>query len=113
MMVISRNSTPFFSFLFKTYIQYSNLLFGIDNHRANTILSQLNFLSDLIKKLGNEDERHSVIEDLEEIRSILTEPKNIALHLSVNVRQLVKKFENPGGILLQMVPEKANLCQKR
>jgi hypothetical protein len=88
-------------------------IFNADNHRANTVLAQLQFLGALTKKLENEEERESVIKDFEEIRSILTSSENMILHISTNVKRLAEKYINPTEILSRMFPENAIPCQKR
>lgn len=52
------------------------------------MLYQQKFLTSLIQSLDNEDSAQKVIADLNQLRSIITSPTNLALHVAADWRKM-------------------------
>lgn len=76
-------------------------------------MNQLNFLSQLAEKLNNDSEFDKVIQNLETLRSRLTQSGNMVLHISTNVSRLADLYSNPSQVLSQVVPENSLSIKKR
>lgn len=81
------------------------------------MLRQHKFLNDIMERLNNEEDKNtsdkSVIEEINSVRKILTNPKNMALYIAANVDKLAGQFQNvyePWKILL---PDEQTPCKSR
>ncbi len=77
------------------------------------MLSQFQFLANVIEKLKDDISSMEVIQSLEAVRLQLTTPGNLSLHLSLNVAELVAKFPNPEECVLNIVPRHLLLDRDR
>ncbi|CAH1389034.1 unnamed protein product [Nezara viridula] len=81
------------------------LLYGKrSNHHAISALRQTRVLSSVILKLQKEDTASEVMNDLENLRSILTLPSNMVIHMSANLDILSSLYQNPPRLLNNLLP---------
>ncbi|XP_053684394.1 uncharacterized protein C05D11.1-like [Sabethes cyaneus] len=67
------------------------MYYGSDSHvRVSSLLKQQKFLSELIEQLNNPAGVKKVINDLNNVRAIITRPENLALHLAANWVEMAK-----------------------
>ncbi|XP_065211610.1 uncharacterized protein C05D11.1-like [Planococcus citri] len=83
------------------------------NHEICSVLNQLNFLSELAEKLNDDLKFESIIQDLDTLRSRLTQPGNVVLHISANVSRLADLYSNPARVLSQILTKNALTERKR
>lgn len=82
------------------------LLYGKrSNHHAISALRQSRILSSVLLKLEKEDTASVVMKDLENLRSILTLPSNMVIHMSANLDILSSLYQNPPKLLNNLFPE--------
>lgn len=63
--------------------------------------------------MQQEEEFKQVVSDLELMRSILTNPENMILHISTNISKLVTIHANASCYLSKIIPENLIPNQKR
>lgn len=68
------------------------------------MLRQQMFLTILLEKL-NDDRASSVIDDMLKVRNILTNPKNMVLHLALNLDHVTKKLSDPATPWEKFLPD--------
>ncbi|EAT39319.1 AAEL008862-PA [Aedes aegypti] len=60
------------------------------NVRVSSLLKQQKFLSTLIEQLDNEQGAEKVINKLNKVREIITQPKNLGLHIAADWEEMAK-----------------------
>ncbi|KAL7287806.1 hypothetical protein TKK_0018181 [Trichogramma kaykai] len=65
------------------------------NHYNVSMLRQQQFLTKMLEKLGDDREKEKVLEELESVKNILTNPKNMVLFLTAQVDRLLQHVADP------------------
>lgn len=83
------------------------------NHYAVGALRQYKFLTSVLAKLENKDTSHEVMADLEKLRSILTLPKNMVIHMSANLDILSSLYPTPASLWVNLLPNNLSPAKER
>jgi len=74
------------------------------NHYACSTLRQQKFLTNLQSKIESDEGWLSVSEDLNNMKTILTNPNNIKMHISADLEKLYEVKPDASSILEQLLP---------
>ncbi|XP_067002472.2 uncharacterized protein C05D11.1 [Anabrus simplex] len=82
------------------------------NHYSSSMLRQHKFLTSLIEKLESKDSCQEVLDEIESIRNIITDPENMVIHMSTNVEKLVSECGDPVKPWSALLPSNKNPVKK-
>ncbi|GLH01355.1 Presequence protease, mitochondrial [Gryllus bimaculatus] len=83
------------------------------NHYASSMLRQHQFLTSLIEKLDSEETQREVLDEIDQIRRLITNPENLVIHLATNIDQLVSKIGDPVKPWLNLLPGDSTVIKKK
>ena len=63
------------------------------SHHSTSMIRQLNYLNDLLIKIEDENQCERIIGKLDDLKSTLTSPHNITVHMAANLDKLTKPEE--------------------
>ncbi|XP_044726839.1 uncharacterized protein C05D11.1-like [Chrysoperla carnea] len=73
------------------------------NWYSNSMLRQQTFLTSLLDQMNNGN-GDAVIADVEKVRDVLTNPKNMVLHLALNLDHISQKVSDPAAAWFNLLP---------
>lgn len=64
------------------------------NHYWNNMLRQQKFLTSLVERMDIDSEWEVIYSDIEKVRTLMTSPSNIVIHMGANLGVLSMKYAN-------------------